>query len=58
MCSTIVVSERAPRTSLPNLPSVPARESEPISRMFVEPLSLGGRLPSIWAVMASWLMPS
>jgi hypothetical protein len=52
------VSERAPRTSLPNLPSVPARESEPISRMFVEPLSLGGRLPSIWAVTSSWLMPS
>ena len=58
MCSSIDVSERDPWMSVPNLPLVPARESEPMIRMFVEPFSFGGRVAELAAVMVSWLMLS
>ena len=58
MCSSIEVSERAPRTSDPNLRPRPWRESEPMTRMF-SPAVNGGRLPSIAAVTFSrWMLPT
>ena len=55
MCSSMEVSDREPRTSAPNLWPVPARESEPMTRMF-RPAVNGGRLPSMAAVTFSWWM--
>ncbi len=58
MCSSIEVSERAPSTSAPNLLPRPARESEPMTRMF-SPAVYGGRWPSMAAVTVSrWMLPS
>ena len=60
MCSSIIVSDRAPAMAcaLPNWPFVPARLSEPITRMFIAAvLYWGGRLPSRWET-STWRMPS
>ncbi len=53
MCSSIEVSERDPWMPRP-YPWVPLRESEPMIRMFSEPFSFGGRLPSSPLVTVTW----
>ena len=58
MCSSMDVSDRDPWMPRPYLPCVPVRESEPMIRMFCEPFSFGGRLPSSPLVTVTWWMLS
>lgn len=53
----IAVSERAPPSSLPYSLLAPARESEPRTRMSMDPLSTScGRSVPSWALMSTPLM--
>ena len=57
MCRIIEVSERDPGMPRP-YPWVWRRESDPMIRMFSEPFSFGGRLPSSPLVTTTWWMLS